>query len=253
MNKHFISIAYKSLAVGLLLYGIIYGMLAKLPDLPPLEQSSRNIFYHVPMWFATLFMAGTSLVYSLRYLRLTDPEAKVHVNPLLVDAKAREAALIAIVFNALGLATGIIWQRVTWGADTASTKFTAWWAWDPVQVCALLALLIYLAYFLLRSSFAEPTQRARIAAVYNIFAFATLIPLFFIIPKMLPGLHPTAEKGSFIFNKSDISNDFRIILYPAMMGFVLLSIWLFEVRSRLSIAALRLEELLAEKAYENPS
>ncbi|RMG29889.1 MAG: ABC transporter permease [Bacteroidetes bacterium] len=251
-NKY-LGIGYKVLAVLLLLYAVVYGMLAQLPELPTLGQSSRNIFYHVPLWFVTLTMAGISLAYSLKYLRLTDPDAPRSGNPLLADARAREAAQLSALFISLGLATGIIWQRVTWGADMHSGELTAWWAWDPVQVCALIALLIYLAYFLLRSSFAEPEQRARIAAVYNIFAFATLIPLFFIIPKMLPGLHPTAEKGSFIFNKSDISNEFRLILYPGMLGFVLLGIWIFELRSRLAIAALKVEELLADKLYQTTS
>ncbi len=250
MKRAIFSDAYKVLGVGLILYALIYGMTAKLPELPTLEQSSRNIFYHVPMWFVTLTMAGLSLAYSLRYLRMTDPDLERTANPLIIDTRAEVAASLTVLFNALGLATGIVWQRVTWGSDMTSTDFSAWWAWDPVQVCALIAMLIYMAYFLLRSSFAEPEQRARISAVYNIFAFATLIPLFFIIPKMLPGLHPTAEKGSFIFNKSDISNDFRLILYPGMIGFILLSVWLLEVRARLELALLKVEELLAEKEYE---
>lgn len=253
MKKTNLSIIYKTLGVGLVFYALIYGMTISLPELPSLGQSSRNVFYHVPMWFVSLVMGAVSLVFSLRFLRLTDPDLPRTINPLLVDAKAKVGAGITALFISLGLATGIIWQRVSWGENTASTEFSAWWVWDPVQVCALVALLIYLAYFLLRSSFTEPEQRARISAVYNIFAFATLIPLFFIIPKMLPGLHPTAEKGSFIFNKSDISNEFRLILYPGSLGFILISIWLFEIRSRLELAVIEVEDLLAAKAYERTS
>lgn len=249
MNK-FISPAYKIVAVILVVYSLVYGMISELPDLGGLAQSSRNLFYHVPMWFATMTLAGVSLFFSLQYLRKTDPDKPAIEDALYADIKAREAAKVAAVFNSLGLATGIIWQRVTWGADLGSGNFSAWWAWDPVQVCALVALLIYLAYFLLRSSFAEPDKRARMAAVYNIFAFASLIPLFFIIPKMLPGLHPTAEKGSFIFDRSQINSAFRIILYPGMLGFVLLSVWVYELRMRLELVKYRYDELIADRLFK---
>lgn len=248
-RKSVLRISYKALAILLLLYAIAYGMTAKLPDLPPLQQSSRNIFYHVPMWFAMLTMMGISLYYSIRLLRILDPEYETDENPLLADARAREAAAVGVVFNILGLVTGIIWSRVSWAEDRPASEFSTWWAWDPIQIGALIALLIYLAYFLLRNSFTEPENRGKVAAVYNIFAFVTLIPLFFIIPRIFEGLHPTAGKGSFIFDKSQISNEFRMILYPGMLGFILLGVWVYEIRSRLEIVRIRLEEKFAEKEY----
>ncbi len=246
-------IGYKALAVVLLVYALVAGLSMTLPDLPPLAQSSRIMFYHVPMWFAMQVLMGISLVYSIRLLRSLDPDLPRQAAPLLLDAKAAEAARAGVIFNVLGLATGSVWSRVAWGEELPASDFSAWWAWDPIQVCALIALLIYLAYFLLRSSFAEPEQRAKVAGVYNIFAFATLIPLFFIIPKMYDGLHPTAGKGSFIFDKSQISNEFRMILYPGMLGFILLGVWLFELRSRLAALRLRLDDREAERAYETQS
>ncbi|MDX1907894.1 MAG: cytochrome c biogenesis protein CcsA [Bacteroidia bacterium] len=248
-----IRIAYQLLAVLLLLYGIIYGMMATLPELPALQQSARIMFYHVPMWFSMLTLMGMSLYHSIRLLLLMDPDRVQTENPLLSDIRATEAARIGVIFNILGLATGIIWSRVSWAADRPSHEFSSWWAWDPIQVCALVGLLIYLAYFQLRASFKEPSQRARIAAVYNIFAFATLIPLFFIVPKMFEGLHPTAAKGSFIFKKDQISNEFRLILYPTMLGFILMGVWAYELRTRLVHLALRLEEWRALRAYTHQS
>lgn len=248
-QKSILRISYKVLAVALILYAVVFGMVSRLPDLPPLQQSSRNVFYHVPMWFAMLTMMGISLYHSIRLLRMLDPEYESKENPLYADAFAREAASIGVVFNILGLVTGIIWSRVSWAEDRPGTEFSTWWAWDPIQVGALVALLIYLAYFLLRNSFTEPESRAKVAAVYNIFAFATLIPLFFIIPRMFEGLHPTAGKGSFIFDKSQISNEFRMILYPGMLGFILIGVWIYELRSRLETVRLKLEEKLAEKEF----
>ncbi|MEL7062760.1 MAG: hypothetical protein AAFP00_03425, partial [Bacteroidota bacterium] len=133
------------------------------------------------------------------------------------------------------------------------TGQAAWWAWDPIQVCALVGMLIYLAYFLLRSSFSEPEQRARVGAVYNVFAFALLIPLFFVIPAMLDGLHPTsngseAGGGSFVA-QGQVDNTVRMVLYPGMLGFILMGVWLWEVRYRLSLVRQRFEDWTADRTY----
>ncbi|WNJ17432.1 cytochrome c biogenesis protein CcsA [Pontibacter sp. G13] len=248
-NKVF-SIGYKALAILLVGYALIGGLTMTLPELPQLEQSSRVMFYHVPMWFALQVLMAISLFHSIRLLRLLDPDNPSTANPMEADIKAREAAYAGVIFNILGLLTGIIWSRVTWGAAMPATNFSAWWGWDPTQVSALIALLIYLAYFLLRRSFTDEEQRAKVSAVYNIFAFATLIPLFFIIPKVTEGLHPTAGKGSFIFDKSQISNEFRMILYPGMLGFILLGLWLNSVRTRISLVKMRWDNWQADRSFE---
>lgn len=245
----FLGIGYKVLAVLLVSYALIYGFTAQLPELPNLQQSARNIFYHVPMWFTVITLMAISVVESVRVLRLLDPDHTSEENFLARDIRARESARLGVVFNILGLLTGMVWSRVAWAEDRPAAELSTWWVWDPIQVCALIALLIYAAYFLLRSSFTDAEQRAKISAVYNIFAFATLIPLFFVIPRMYEGLHPTAAKGSFIFDKSQISNEFRMILYPGMLGFILLSVWAYSVRARLELVKLRLEEWYAEKRY----
>ncbi|MEL6624405.1 MAG: cytochrome c biogenesis protein CcsA [Bacteroidota bacterium] len=248
------NIGYKVLAVGLVLYSITYGLLVKMPLMNALwGQSVRGILYHVPMWFAEIVLMTISVVFSIRVLRALDPDRKVRIDPLPLDIKAREAALVGILFNALGLATGIVWQRVTWGDSLPSDDFAAWWAWDPIQVCALVGMLIYLAYFLLRSSFSEPEQRARVGAVYNVFAFALLIPLFFVIPAMLDGLHPTsngseAGGGSFVA-QGQVDNTVRMVLYPGMLGFILMGVWLWEVRYRLSLVRQRFEDWTADRTY----
>ncbi|GAB4409512.1 MAG: cytochrome c biogenesis protein CcsA [Bacteroidia bacterium] len=238
-----------------MLYGLTYGLLAGLPALPGLAQSSRNLFYHVPMWFVVIVLMSISLYHSLRLLRLTDPDGVPTSPPLLADIQAREAARLGLLFIVLGLITGTIWGRVAWKAHLAWTDPAAWWTNDPIIICALVSLLIYLAYFLLRSSFSDEEQRAKVAAAYNIFAFATLIPLYFIVPKILPGLHPTsadsdAGGGSFIFMREGIDNTYRMLLYPSMLGFVLLGVWLLEVRIRIESLRYRLDTLLADRAYQ---
>ena len=65
---------YKVLGVGLVLYALIMGLITELPVMGSLGQSNRNIFYHVPTWFAVIVMMGVSVMSSIRYLRMTDPD-----------------------------------------------------------------------------------------------------------------------------------------------------------------------------------
>jgi heme exporter protein C len=209
---------YKALSLILLLYAILAGFLLTLPAVPGLEQSSRSLFFHLPMWFAMYFMQLVSLIFSVRYLRkgrYTD------------DIWAKEAATLSIVFGVFGLVTGMIWSRVTWGQLLPDTDFSAWWLWDPKQTLALICVLIYIAYLVLRNSLDEVTRRAKLGAVFNVLAFASVFPLTYIVPRMLQSLHPGAENV-----ETSFSAEYRMVLYPAALGFILLGCWLLELRYR---------------------
>ena len=217
--------AYRIGAVLLLTYALVAGLLSSLPRLENLGQTSRNLFYHVPMWFTMYMLMAVSVVASLMYLR----KARVEF-----DRLAKEAATVGVFFGSLGLSTGIFWSRVTWGSLMPDSSFAAWWSWDPKQTLALGAILVYLAYFVLRSSVEDEAKRARLAAVYNLFAAASLVPLTLIIPRALGGLHPGGADGSPVFNNSDLSDEYRYIFYPAIIGFLCLGLWLTELRYRAS-------------------
>lgn len=254
MKQNWKNISYKVLGLALIAYILLHGLTTTLPELGALQQSSRILFYHVPMWMVVIVMMGISVAQSVAYLRMTDPDYVSKGNPLVADTKAQEAASVGVLFSILGLVSGSIWGRVSWWEHRPDSDLSVWWTNDPILICALIALLIYLAYFLLRASFSEADQRARVAAAYNIFAFAALIPLYFIIPKMLPGLHPTAEGsdaggGSFIFKSDGIDNRYRLILYPAILAFTLVGFWIYELKSRLSLLTLRWEDYQSEQAY----
>lgn len=225
-----------SLAVLLLGYAIFRGFTIRLPDRGGmLGQTARNLFYHVPMWFAMLAMGYTSVVYAIKYLnkgRLAD------------DAAAKDAAGLTVFFGFLGLVTGSIWSRVTWGEGIRASDMDAWWAWDPKQTMAMICVLIYAGYFLLRRSFEEPVQRAKVSAVFNIFAAAAIYPLLYILPKSMDGLHPGARDGSFEdITMFALSTEFRSVFWPAVFGFVFLAAWMLDTRVRLSRAKIRMEEL----------
>ena len=225
---------YKSLAVLLLGYALVAGLLIGVPDIGGnLRHTSRNLFYHVPMWFTMYAMMGVSLWQSVHVLRA----GRADTAALDADRIAAEAARLGIFFGCLGLVTGMTWARVTWGELLRDTDPTAYWSWDPKQTGALVAVLAYLAYFLLRGSVDGAGQRARLAAVYNVFAAAALVPLTLIIPRQLESLHPGAE-GSPVFNSADIAPTYRLVFYPAILGFICLALWLLELRVRLR----RLEE-----------
>lgn len=214
-------------------YVIYSGLSAKIPYQNPMNaQTARNFFYHVPLWFAAMLMGYTSVVYSILYLRKQD---------LKWDIRAHESARLMLLFGLLGLATGIIWSRVTWGADKSDFDPKAWWPWDPKQTSAMICVLIYAGYMVLRRSFDEPGQRAKVAGVYNIFAAASIYPLFYAIPKVMGGQHPntgtdqTALKG--------LSSSQFLIFWLAVLGMICLAIWILDLRVRMRTAELALENL----------
>lgn len=177
-------------------------------------ESIRNTFYHVPMWFALLFLFTASVVYSVLFLLRKQ---------LDYDRMAAALAEAGLLFGIMGLVTGMLWANYTWGTP---------WSNDIKQLMTAVALLIYLAYFILRRSFDEPEKGARLSAVYNIFAFASLIPLLYIVPRMFASLHPGAT-GSPAFGSQDLDNTMRLVFYPAILGFTGIGFWLAQLRVRM--------------------
>ncbi len=215
---------WKLLCIALLFYTVIMGFLGPVPRLAILNESIRNLYFHVPMWFGMVLILGSSVFHSIGYLR----------TPLMSnDDKAVTAAHTGILFGGLGLVTGMAWARVTWGD---------WWVNDPKLNGAAISMLIYCAYLVLRNSLEDEGQRARISAIYNIFAFATLVPLLFILPRLTDSLHP-GNGGNPGFNQYDLDSNLRLVFYPAVIGWALLGLWLTQLNARLR----RLERIAEEK------
>ena len=188
-----------------------------------LSETIRNTYFHVPLWFGMLFLFLGSVIFSIRYLR---KEQEVD------DRKAAALTRVGIFYGILGLITGAIWAKNTWGE---------YWSWDVKQNMTAVALLIYLAYFVLRNSFEDPERQARLGAVYNIFAFATLIPLIYVIPRMTDSLHPGAG-GNPAFGSQDLDNTMRLVFYPAVIGWTLLGFWIASLYYRAEAVKARLWE-----------
>lgn len=213
---------WKWLAIGLVAYTIVGGMLLEVPRLVILNESIRNLYFHVTMWFGMIVLLTASMVYSIRYLSKQD---------ITLDIKAVEFANAGVLFGLLGMTTGMLWATYTWGEP---------WSGDPKQNSSAIALLIYMAYLVLRNSLNDEQQRARISAVYNIFAFAAMIPLLFILPRLADSsLHP-GNGGNPGFNYYDLDNKLRMVFYPAVIGWTLLGVWVASLRVRIKEVSLKL-------------
>jgi heme exporter protein C len=121
-----------------------------------------------------------------------------------------------IFFSVLGMLTGMEWARYTWGSA---------WSNDPKQLGTALSMLTYFAYSILRGGLPDADKRARIGAVYNIFAFCMMVPLLFILPRMVDSLHP-GNGGNPAFSKYDLDSDMRLVFYPAVVGWLLTGFWI---------------------------
>jgi len=218
---------WKILSVVLLIYTFTAGLLWDVPHLPALQETIRNLYFHVCMWFCMMILFTISVIYAIKYLRS---------NNLKHDIYSRQFATVGIVFGVLGYASGAIWMSYTW-ADPNNPAFQSFSAVarEPKLIGAAIALLIYFAYLVLRDSIVDLDKKARVSAVYNIFAFALLFPTIWIIPRILPSLHPGGENGNPALNTNDIDNSMRIVFYPAIIGWTLLGVWITTLKIRLNL------------------
>ncbi|MFD2034283.1 cytochrome c biogenesis protein CcsA [Belliella marina] len=216
---------WKILTIVLLAYTIIAGLLLDVPRLPILNETIRALYFHVTMWFGMIIMLLVAVIYSIKFLRTND---------LRNDDIAIEFTNAAILFGVLGIVTGMLWAKFTWGD---------YWSGDPKQNASAIGLLMYFAYLILRNSLTDVHQRARIGAVYNIFAFAAFIPLIFVLPRLTDSLHP-GNGGNPGFNAYDMDSNLRQVFYPAVIAWTLLGTWVSITRVRLKRAERKIEDKL---------
>jgi len=185
------------------------------PEVPELGFSTRVFYFHVPVaWLAVLAFLY-SAIYGVQYLRTREFQ---------YDLKAESSARLGLVFSVLATVSGAAWAKVTWGE---------YWNWDPRQTSILILMIIYLAYFTLRSSIDEFDKRANLSSVYSLAAFATVPILIFVIPRVYESLHPDPiinDRG-----KVEMSASIRTIFFTSMIGFTILFYYMKSISEKIFI------------------
>jgi heme exporter protein C len=174
--------------------------------------SSRILFFHVPMAWASFLGFLGAAVWSARYLLRRDPRH---------DRAAAVAVQLGLLFGVLATVTGAMWARIEWGA---------WWNWDPRQTSILASLLFYAAYLALRQSVDEPEKRARLAAAYALLGVVVTPFLYWIVPRITFSLHPDPVVNS--AGKVDMDAANQQVLYGSGLGFAALFFWIHSLQCR---------------------
>ncbi|UTW64620.1 cytochrome c biogenesis protein CcsA [bacterium SCSIO 12741] len=206
---------WKILGILLVFYSIIGGLLIDVPARGILNETIRNTYYHIPMWFSMMALMTVSIVNSIRYLRTEDEK---------YDRLANESVQVSLMLGTLGLLTGMVWAQFTWNS---------FWTNDVKLNGTAVSLLIYLAYTILRGSLDDEQKRGKVAAVYNIFAFVLMILFINVLPRLTDSLHP-GNGGNPAFSQYDMDNTMRMVFYPAVVGWILIGWWITQLRVKLN-------------------
>ncbi len=186
-------------------------------------ESSRILFFHVPMAWVSFVAFVAAGVWSLRYLA-------GRRNPRH-DVAAEAAVELGLVFGVAATVTGAIWAKIMWGA---------YWNWDPRQTSILVALLFYAAYLALRVAVEDAPTRGRLAAAYAILGLVVAPFLYFVLPRLGFTLHPDAVINT--QGKIEVEARMFHVLIASAGAFTALFFWIHSLRCRLAALAVRDDE-----------
>lgn len=193
-----------------------------VPPARDLGELSRIFFFHVPLAWVGVLAYMVSMINSIRYLKKFE---------LQYDHRAAINAEIGMVFTILATVTGAIFARHTWGV---------YWNWDPRQTSIFILLLIYGAYFVLRSSIEEEDKRARLSSVYSILAFISVPFLVFIIPRLYFSLHPDPIIN--VSGKLEMERRMFQVFLASLAGFTGVYFWVYSLKARFMKLKEKMEE-----------
>jgi len=187
-----------------------------LPPIPMFVSPAlaRIAVFHIPCSIVGSIATTVGVWYALCYLknrRLED------------DIKSSVSLGLALLLWSLTTVTGAIFAKAEWGA---------YWSWDIKQISIVMLLLIYLAYFALRTAIDDSRKRATISAVYTLFALVSVPFLTLILPNSTPNtLHP---------KNTVFSGEYWVVLTAFSLGLTLIYVWAFRVHVALELIQLRL-------------
>ncbi len=204
---------FKVLTFILITFVIITGILLPIPDIPALGDKARVLYFHVPMSWISVLAFFMSMWYSIRYLKTREAD---------YDLKSFSSAQLGFLFCILATATGSLWAKFNWGS---------FWNWDPRQTSIFILLMIYGAYFALRSAIDSEEQRAKLSSVYSIIAGVTVPFFVFIMPRLVESLHPDPIINS--QGKIHMDSTMLTVFLTSLAGFTMLYIWILNLKFRL--------------------
>jgi heme exporter protein C len=184
----------------------------EFPVIPGLEEKARILFFHVPMSWITVVAFLTSMVFGIRYLRTKNFDD---------DLKSVASAGLGLLFCILATVTGSIWAKFNWGS---------FWNWDPRETSIIVLLLIYGAYFALRSAIQIDEKRAALSAAYAIIAGMTVPFFVFVVPRMIGCLHPEPIVNA--EGKVHMNGSMLTVFLCSLAGFTLLFVWMLKLKIR---------------------
>ena len=177
-------------------------------------QSSRILFFHVPMAWASFVAFVAAGAWSVLYLWKRRPDD---------DRAAAAAVELGLVFAVLATLTGAMWAKVMWHA---------WWNWDPRQMSIVIALAFYGAYLILRGGVEDPEARARLCAVYATIGLVVAPYLYFVMPRAASfSLHPQPVVNAAA--KVEMNARMLQVLLASSLGFTVFFFWVHGLRRRL--------------------
>lgn len=228
--KKFWKIILFILIVFVLIYGIATPIVQtpksffEFPLIPGLEDKAKIIFFHVPTAWITVLAYLFAMFYGIKYLKFKE---------ISYDLKSVSAASLGLMFCLLATITGSVWAKFNWGS---------FWHWDPRETSIFILLLIYGAYFALRSALEGEDKRARLSAIYSIIAFITTPFFIFIMPRIMVGLHPgaleiDAATGQVQASASPVIQfkmdpNMRIVFFVSLFAFTILFFWMWNLTYR---------------------
>ena len=165
-----------ALTLAVLVYGFHLAIFVA-PTEATMGNVQRIFYYHVPSAIMGLIFPYVNLIAALIYLGI---RRKNPVGALKADAIALAAAEVTLVFVSIGLVTGMLWGRASWGI---------WWTWDERLTTYLLLWLLYVSYMLVRR-FSSTGQTQTLAAVISIFA-AIDVPIVYMSIRWWRTQHPS--------------------------------------------------------------
>ena len=85
--------------------------------------------------------------------------------------------------------------------------------------------------FALRSAIENEDKRARLSAVYSIFAFLTVPFFVFIMPRIMTGLHPGSADDTNAGPVVDfkMNETMQVIFYVSLIAFTILFVWMWRM------------------------